>query len=217
MAFAQSPHFSFGFAGDRCIGLDLAADRYLELAPDAAIALRRLAAGMDAASAGPGISELTGQRWILADGTQPVAPASPAPLAASVLEMPRFGSPYRISVLKVTWRLLAARTALTMLGLGRTVGRYRSKAMVRPRLRGDALVALAQEYQRARFAIPLRRACLPDSLAMARVLRSHGAAVEIVFGVRLQPFGAHAWVQSGETLLSDNLATVMDFAPVLVL
>lgn len=37
---------------------------------------------------------------------------------------------------------------------------------------------------------------------------------ELYFGVRLDPFAAHCWVQSDDLLLTDPAASVAEFSPV---
>ena len=53
-----------------------------------------------------------------------------------------------------------------------------------------------------------------DSLALAQALWCRGIAADVFFGVRLNPFAAHAWVQQDNLLLSDPLNIVADYRPV---
>jgi hypothetical protein len=73
---------------------------------------------------------------------------------------------------------------------------------------------MARGYAAARVQLPWRRLCVPDSLALARYLWKRDIDCEVIFGVRLDPFAAHAWVQSGDLLLSDNINVVADYTPV---
>ncbi|NYF30641.1 lasso peptide biosynthesis B2 protein [Sphingopyxis sp. JAI108] len=57
--------------------------------------------------------------------------------------------------------------------------------------------------------------CLPNALAMRRMLARRGIASNLVIGVML-PFSAHCWLQSGETVLSDPLDSVRNFHPLVV-
>jgi hypothetical protein len=59
--------------------------------------------------------------------------------------------------------------------------------------------------------------CLALSLAITHRLLSRGLASELVFGVKLRPFYAHAWVQSNGHLVSDRLDAVAPFTPILVI
>ncbi len=50
---------------------------------------------------------------------------------------------------------------------------------------------------------------------MKQVLASQGCHANLVIGVAL-PFSAHAWVQSGDTILTDALELVEPYTPILV-
>lgn len=59
--------------------------------------------------------------------------------------------------------------------------------------------------------------CLVRSLSIARLLGARGLSVDLVFGVKLEPFAAHCWVQSGDVLLNDRPDNVHSFTPILVI
>jgi hypothetical protein len=61
-----------------------------------------------------------------------------------------------------------------------------------------------------------RDRCLHDSLALVDFLAAEGMFPRWVIGVQTQPFGAHSWVQSGETVLNDHPDRVRRFRPILV-
>lgn len=72
-------------------------------------------------------------------------------------------------------------------------------------------------YERLRpFVFTARDECLLDSLALINFLAHDGLAPRWVLGVRTGPFGAHAWVQAGHTVLSDLHEYVRQFRPILV-
>lgn len=62
---------------------------------------------------------------------------------------------------------------------------------------------------------PRRPVCLFDSLALAHFMLSAGHHVQIVFGVRTQPFAAHAWVEASQTILNDGALYCASFTEVL--
>jgi hypothetical protein len=66
------------------------------------------------------------------------------------------------------------------------------------------------------LVLSARERCLNDSLALVTFLASEGIAARWVIGVRTQPFGAHAWVQSGAHVLNDLHENVRSFQPILV-
>ncbi|WP_069049304.1 lasso peptide biosynthesis B2 protein [Blastomonas sp. RAC04] len=70
-------------------------------------------------------------------------------------------------------------------------------------------------FQRARHFVPAKDQCLVRSIAMRQVLASQGCHADLVIGVAL-PFSAHAWVQSGNNILTDPLELVEPYKPILV-
>jgi hypothetical protein len=51
---------------------------------------------------------------------------------------------------------------------------------------------------------------------MVRYLRRHQYFPDLVLGVRMMPFAAHAWVQDGDTVLNDTVDYVSAYTPILV-
>lgn len=76
------------------------------------------------------------------------------------------------------------------------------------------LVVNVTRFITARRLVPYAPNCLTDSLALAGWLGRSGAL--LVFGVKLEPFSAHCWVQLGDLLLNDRVDTVAQFQPVRV-
>lgn len=71
-------------------------------------------------------------------------------------------------------------------------------------------------YRRARLYVPINMRCLLDSLAMAKFLRRRQLHTHIVFGVALDPFSAHCWVQLGDLVLNDTVGNVNSHTPIRV-
>ena len=77
--------------------------------------------------------------------------------------------------------------------------------------------AEAARYTRLRpFALTTYDRCLNDSLALIHFLATQGHFPRWVIGVRVQPFGAHSWVQSGDVVLNDLPENVRHYRPILV-
>lgn len=79
-------------------------------------------------------------------------------------------------------------------------------------IEGVQLIERASRFLAARKAVPISQNCLLDSLSLVRWLG--GAGVSIHFGVKLNPFAAHCWVQSGTFVLNDRTENVAAFAVV---
>ena len=80
----------------------------------------------------------------------------------------------------------------------------------------EQLVGRARRFLAARPLVPFSANCLLDSLALLRWLGSVGRGALLVFGVKLDPFAAHCWIQSGELLLNDLVENIERFRPVRV-
>src|SRR5690606_29402397 len=73
----------------------------------------------------------------------------------------------------------------------------------------------ARRFHAARAMVPIERRCLLDSLALLDWLGDAARHAKLVFGVRTDPFGAHCWLQTEHSLLTDAHDTVGSFVPVL--
>ena len=76
---------------------------------------------------------------------------------------------------------------------------------------------LAEAFRRAALITGSLNQCLAISIAMTRKAIANNLDVDLVMGVRLRPFQAHAWIQHGDLLLSDELDTVIPFTPILLI
>lgn len=79
---------------------------------------------------------------------------------------------------------------------------------------GLSAVDLARAYRRYRAWLPTKPVCLPDSLALRRILARRGHHPDLVFGVSAYPFAAHCWLQSGDLVLDDVLDHVHLFTAI---
>lgn len=66
------------------------------------------------------------------------------------------------------------------------------------------------------FAFTAQNRCLHDSLTLVRFLGAHGLSAQWVIGIRVRPFAAHSWVQSGGIVLNDVHEHVRRYHPILV-
>ncbi|PEQ10429.1 hypothetical protein B2G71_22355 [Novosphingobium sp. PC22D] len=79
------------------------------------------------------------------------------------------------------------------------------------------LTDFARTFDKAMRPLPFRPRCLPDTLAFAHLARRGGFEIDIVFGVKLEPFEAHSWAQAGSCVLTDPLEKVRRFTPIFAL
>lgn len=210
------PHVSFALVGDRVVFLDLREDRYVMLDPDTASAFEALRCSPDGCASLMHAEILigTGLFRAVAEPCQhrPAQPPHPESDLPVDLGTPRLTDWVRVLIL-----LLRFRFALQHQSLERIILRRRSKSLGRS---GEAPVdftlALARRFQRARGLIPIPPTCLQDSLALQDWLSARGAPSSLVFGVQLEPFSAHSWVQLGGIVLNDAPDRVLTYTPILV-
>lgn len=211
MDYHLRDHLSFGAVGSNIVLLDLAADRYFQLhgAESALLtdAVRRTA-------------DLSGCEVLAAQGVLSRGPgAAIAPVvapAAATSAVEETGPQIKVGWAEVARVRLGAAWSLRRRGLHATIGHWRHQ---KAKFSGcganaDEACAIARGYASARMLLPAARLCVPDSLALLRCLWNRGVGADLYFGVRLDPFAAHAWVQQGQTILSDSLGTVAEYRAV---
>lgn len=81
----------------------------------------------------------------------------------------------------------------------------------------SGIAATVRAFEHARLLRSAADRCLPRSIALTLRLARLGHRAHCVIGVKDHPFAAHAWVQSGETVLSDSLEEVRRYTPILVI
>jgi hypothetical protein len=60
-------------------------------------------------------------------------------------------------------------------------------------------------------------ACLRNSLTLVEFLAKYDIYPQWAFGVRMEPFSAHSWVQYGNVLFTDPIDHVQTFTPIMVI
>lgn len=76
------------------------------------------------------------------------------------------------------------------------------------------LIDRALRFRAARKLVPIKPNCLLDSLSLVRWLGAGEEPVSLLFGVKLDPFAAHCWLQSGALVLNDRTENVAAFTVV---
>lgn len=78
----------------------------------------------------------------------------------------------------------------------------------------ERLGDVAKAFNRARLYVPAEPSCLVDSLSMVRFLARRGLFANMVFGVTLDPFAAHCWVQHRNVVLNDTVGNANAHTPI---
>ncbi|MDZ7281334.1 lasso peptide biosynthesis B2 protein [Sphingomonas sanguinis] len=203
----------FCLIGDSVIFLDARSDRYWMLPVAMSQALNRLCAGEDLA--GDEAEPLLGLvRAGLLDSTkgEPLVPCELPRARTSRLDL--IDTTPRSSTMIAGLCFAASTWRVRRRGLGCELARLQDR---RERWNGAArhVDRHAGAFARLRLLVSPAGHCLPLSLALAR--RCASADARLVFGVQLDPFAAHAWIQRDTEVLNDELHVVNAFTPILVI
>ena len=200
-------------SGDGRIFLDLAADRYFRLPAEADQSFAALIAGPKGDD--PGVEALLAAGLLeRAPAGKPIAPTR-HPLPERSLVEEESAARIRLGLLpEVLLHSLWAKRAVAQERLPRLLapGQAASARRACPHRRDQAALAFLD----ARRLIPIAPNCLRDSLALRRFLDRRSIRADLVIGARLDPFGAHCWLQDGGLILNDSLASARGFTPILV-
>lgn len=119
--------------------------------------------------------------------------------------------------LHIALLVIATRLALRIRPLARIL-RYREQRLIyRAPGKLDHIRERADLYDQARALLPVARGCLLDSLALDSWLACEDLGCQLVFGVTVQPFVAHCWLQTQQAVLNDGYDRVSRFTPILAL
>ncbi len=227
MQLSEGTHVAL--IGDRAIVLDVHGDRYLslghKLSRTIAVALGRIvdseAGRIDRTSA---ITELASKGVISeTDGSASrlFPPYDPEPLNDSLWPTRRYG----IGIVSPVTLNVSVLTALTRVqySLSRNTFRYFIDELRRRKLVATETVPRysLQDAIDAYFALrpwfPYSPICRLDAPALSWHLWANGHQVDLVFGVRLEPFKAHCWVQRAATALSEPDDRLRQFSPIMTI
>ena len=76
-------------------------------------------------------------------------------------------------------------------------------------------VELVCVFRRLRcFFIVFRERCLLHSLVLTHFLASYGLYPKFIMAIKLQPWGAHAWVQQDQFILDTTPTRIRDYTPI---
>lgn len=213
------PHATATIISRKVILLDTRQDRYF-LAPDAVGPM--LAAWLEAkdGKAPPApIIGLFDRSGVARSGdaapsnTMPETISIPASLAVPThRNVPTLGERFHIALL-----VIATRLALRARPLARVLRHRQQRLIYRAPGKLERLRDRAELYDQARALVPVARNCLLDSLALDAWLASEDLGCQLVFGVTLQPFVAHCWLQTPQAVLNDGYDRVSRFTPILAL
>jgi hypothetical protein len=220
MPVGLRPGVSFCEASGHLVFLDIEADRYFGLSANAETAFRRLLEGRPQTSRALS-GDIFLESGLLVDEPDafPVTPCGDITVArASLLDQP-LPRVCLLATLRALIGLSAARLTLRVGGLARAlraVTARKARLAARP-AHPATLESQAAAFHRCALLVRSHDQCLARSLALVRALAAHGEAADLVIGVRVRPFSAHAWVQKDDLLLNESCDAVRGYTPILVL
>jgi hypothetical protein len=219
MAYALRPDVFWCIANKRVVLLDVIADRYMALPIDADAEFQAWAQG-DFKANPRGLDTLVAAGMIIpsanAGSSQATTFSTP-----STSRYPPQTERADLAGLTEAWLVqLQTRRALKRMPLSSIIADLRqgkanptkAKSSTEIGRRGRAI----DTYLRSARAISTQDQCLRWSISMVRFLRRRHYYPNLVLGVRMMPFSAHAWVQDGDVVLSDTVEQVSAYTPILV-
>lgn len=200
----------------RAIFLDLRHDRYLCLPPAAEPAFRRLASGGELQDE-EALRGLIGSGLLLrSDSPGDFAPALVRPATDDFLQDGARRSGLAAIAGAVAFEALAAwrlrqRSLLEIVDWEEGNGVRASRKRRSSKARLEAIVSF---FARPGMLVPAAGRCLVRALAAHAACCSAGFRPRLVFGVGLDPFRAHAWVQLEDKVLVGDYEQVRLFTPI---
>lgn len=211
-------NLSFCFCSGRVVLLDLAADRYVCLGPSLESAFRRWA-GSSGGVEGHGDFNLLRERGLLAPapGRPPAARAAAVPPAARDLAADDRSVPLGLVVPVLAAELRASvwlrrRPLVEIVRWCRTTGGPAEQAFDQLQPRAERIAAA---FRGSALILGAADRCLARAIAAMLVCRRRALYPTLVFGVRLNPFAAHCWVQLEDSVLVGDFEQVRLFTPIL--
>jgi len=222
MTLSLAPGVSFCDVDGGRVFLDLNHDRYFSLGRVADPAFDALVRGR-----GPSDAELHRLEALADAGILVRDPFGEAPRACRVVRIERAPLDQDLAVDLRTMRVVRSAIAFR---LAKSVYRRRGLPDVWQRFRREKdmrlsalragtpaeLDELAYRFDAVARMVGALNHCVPFSLAIAGACLASGLKANLVLGVKLAPFQAHAWAVAGHTLISDRLPTVSQFTPIAI-
>lgn len=211
-------HLHWCICGGRVVFLDLATDRYFYLAKALGEAFIRLARGAADCSDLQSLKLLVERRLIVADAnTAGIAPAcSPEPVTRDILENdPPASISLLLKMFKAELQTAHALKRRTLL----EIVEARAQAAGLPSAPGhnsdQRLRDIATASRTVSLVLRAADRCLVRALAVHKISQTQGLRPTLLFGVRMDPFGAHAWVQDGGAVVVGDYEQVRLYTPIL--
>ena len=225
MGYAMPAHLSYCLTGGGAVFLDTRRNRYFRLGSRSEATFRSLVESGEAqAHDVEPLIRLGVLQSIPEAGARLYQAAAPSP-SRSLVEERQASSPSdgRLT-LEIAHAVAKTWVSLKCSSLSSVVDRHRA---IRKRRLAHPLAAqshsaahdvfgLSASFNQGRRIVPIDTVCLLDSFALLGFLARRDRFPQMVFGVRLNPFTAHCWVQQDEIVLNDAVERATTYTPILV-
>jgi len=207
----------FCVANGRLVFLDLVADRYFCVHYDTEDAFLRLThGGRHTAGNEDALSPLLSNGLLLRGKGRPIRSVTIEPGSRS-FRPDRDDAISRLDFIDGIIAQVWAAQRLKTLSLQRVLTQVRQRKAKRPIKTQPPTAPTLNAFLLTRRVIKTRDRCLRWSVAMVDYLARRGSYPELILGVRMSPFFAHAWVQEGDDILNDDVDHVSQYTPILVI
>jgi len=197
--------------------LDLPHDRYFRLAADDELAFQQWT--MTGAIGSAGARRLIDAGVLIASPTpSPSQTMTRVATPSTDLSEEAYGEARLVDIGR---GLFAQRRATSLVRRGKLASaiaaiRLGPNARKPPRHDPNAAVRrIAAAFASTPLTMRKGKQCLPRALAAGVLCRAAGAAPTLVFGVQLEPFAAHCWLQWKGAVIVGDLEQARMFAPIL--
>jgi hypothetical protein len=212
--------------GDAFVFLDLKQDDYTLITGEAAGALRTLA---ETAPAEPSATIGNALRELVSGGLLTTDPRAGRRFTATHSDLamePLLDSetPPHVTVRLSDWvNFIAACTTAAVRLRWHKIENTVAAVARRKALHGDRDIDLEQArhltavFQRLRSLFPANYLCLFDSLALIEFLARYRVYPTWVFGVKLEPWAAHCWIQQGQFAFNEGVEEAASYTPIMAI
>jgi hypothetical protein len=202
----------------RIVFLDLVEDRYSCLAPDATAAFLRLAAGKAEPGESVHLRPLIARGMLVEDRTGSlVHSAADIPLTSADFASEPFPRSSLAGLAQAVTEQLRWSLLLRTRPLASVVWRARRNSRG-PGAAGEGaslrVCKIISAFAAVSGVLPSEDRCLVRALAFDALCRRIGISPSLVFGVRMNPFRAHCWVQLAGKVLIGDFEQVRLFTPI---
>ena len=215
----------FCYRGDAAVFLDLRNDAYLLFSDTAVSALRAAASPRAVPALQPKLSdamlELLNNGLVTTDplSGREMAPTGVALAEDSLVDVDTIfdSHPTAGHILRFLAACAAAAVELRCLHVARVVHRIarRKSAMAGGPLDVASARELTAVFLKLRSFFPRDYLCLYDSLALIEFLAAYRIFPDWIFGIKLEPWAAHCWVQDRTLVFNEDVEQAASYTPIM--